>query len=150
MWVTLSSTKWSPGVSVPLHRLQLLHTYNSHKCNLYHQLCSYWQCFFITSDLADMVHTYKGKTLPPSYSKEDLNTALEIVKSGRMTICRAAKLYKISKATLFKHVKGSRGVKGQMLGLPTAVPFHEEKQIAECLKLIEKWGFDLSKKKFWG
>jgi len=93
-----------------------------------------------------MVHTYKGKMLPPSYSKEDLNIAMEIVKSGQMTIYRIAKLYKIPKATLFKHVKGSRGVKSQTLGQQTAVPFHEEKKIAECLKLMEIWVFSLAKK----
>jgi hypothetical protein len=32
-------------------------------------------------------------------------------------------------------------------GRPTAVPFHEEKEIADCLKLMEKWGFGLSKKR---
>jgi hypothetical protein len=46
-----------------------------------------------------MVRTYKRKTLPPSYLKEDLNTAMENVKSGLMTLYRAAKLYKIPKAT---------------------------------------------------
>jgi hypothetical protein len=65
--------------------------------------------FFITAGLAGMVRTYKRKTLPPSYSKEDVNTAVENVKSGRMILYRAAKLYKIPKATLFKHVKGMRG-----------------------------------------
>jgi hypothetical protein len=58
----------------------------------------------------------------------------------------AAKLYKIPKATLFKHVKGTRGVKNQTMGRPTALPFHEQKKIAECLKLMEKWCFGLSKK----
>jgi hypothetical protein len=102
--------------------------------------------YFIAADRADMVRTYKRKTLPPSYSKEDLKTVMESVKSGRMTIYRAAKLYKIPKATLFKHVKGSRGVKSQMLGRPTALLFHEEKKIADCLKLMEKRGYGLSKK----
>jgi len=72
--------------------------------------------------------------------------AMESVKNGGMTIYRAAKLYKIPKATLFKHVKGSRGVKSQTLGRPTALPFHEEKKIVECLKLMEKRGYGLSKK----
>jgi hypothetical protein len=63
-----------------------------------------------------------------------------------MTLYRAARLYKIPKATLFKHVKGTRGVKSQTMGRPTALPIHEEKQIRECLKLMEKWGLDLSKK----
>jgi hypothetical protein len=104
--------------------------------------------FFITAGLADMVRTYKSKTLPPSCSKEDLSTAVENVQSGRMTFYRAAKLYKTPKATLFKHVKGMRGVKSQMFGRPTALPFDEiRKKIAECLKLMEKWGFGLSKKR---
>ena len=60
-----------------------------------------------------MVCTYKRKSLPPSYSKEDLNTALENVRSCRMTLCRAAELCKIPKAALFKHVNGIRGVKGK-------------------------------------
>jgi hypothetical protein len=64
-----------------------------------------------------------------------------------MTLYRDAKLYKVPKATLFEHVKGLRGVKSQTLGRPTAVPFHEEKKIADCLKLMEKWDFDFSKKK---
>jgi len=68
--------------------------------------------------------------LPHSYLKEDLNTAMKSVKSDRMTLYRAAKLYIIPKATLFKHVKGLRGVKSQTLGQPTASPFHEEKKIA--------------------
>jgi len=63
-----------------------------------------------------MVRTYKRKTLPPSYSKEDLNMAVENVKSGWMTLYRAAKLYKIPKGTLFKHDKELRGVKSQTLG----------------------------------
>ena len=84
--------------------------------------------FFITAGLADMVRTYKRKTLPPSYSKEDLNMAVENVKSGRMTLYRAAKLYKIPKATLFKHVNRTGGVKSQTMGRPTALPFHEEKK----------------------
>jgi len=53
------------------------------------------------------------------------------VKSGRMTLNRAAKLCKMPKAILFKHVKGLRRVKSQTLGRPTALPFHEEKKIAE-------------------
>jgi hypothetical protein len=62
-----------------------------------------------------------------------------------MTLYRAAKRYKISKAALFKHVKGMRGVKRQTFGRPPALPFHEQKKL-QCLKLMEKWGFGLSRK----
>jgi hypothetical protein len=68
-----------------------------------------------------------------------------------MTLYTAAKLYTIPKATLFKHVKGLRGVKSQMLGQPTALPFHKEKKIAECFKLMRNGAGALAspKKKFW-
>jgi len=42
---------------------------------------------------------------------------------------------------------GLRGVKSQTLGRPIGVPFHEEEKIADCLKLMEKWDFGLSKKR---
>jgi len=50
-----------------------------------------------------MVRTYKGKTLPTSYSKEDLNAAMENVKSSRITLYRVAKLCKKANAALFKY-----------------------------------------------
>jgi hypothetical protein len=61
-----------------------------------------------------------------------------------MTLYRAARLHKIPKATLFKHVKGMRGVKAkrcvdQLLS-----------KIAVCLKLMEKWGFGLPRKEVLG
>jgi len=87
----------------------------------------------ITAGLADMVRTYKRKTLPPSYPKEDINTTVENVKSGRTTLYRAAKLYKIPTAALCKHVKGLKGVKSQTLGRPTALPFHEKKKLHSVL-----------------
>jgi len=46
-----------------------------------------------------MVRTYKRKTLLLSYSKEDLSTAVENVKSDWMALYRAAKLYKLPEAT---------------------------------------------------
>jgi hypothetical protein len=55
------------------------------------------------------------------------------VKIGRMALHRAAKLYKIPKGTLFKRVKGLRGVKSQTSGRPTALPLHEEKKLQSDL-----------------
>lgn len=93
-----------------------------------------------------MVRNYKRLTDNPAYSKEDMNNAVEAVKSGSLTLYRASKTFKIPKTTLFKRVKGQRGIKSQTLGRPTAIPFDEEMKIAECLKSMEKWGFGLSKK----
>jgi hypothetical protein len=46
----------------------------------------------------------------------------------------------------YLNVKGLGGVKSQRLGRPTAVRYNEEKKSADCLTLMEKWGFGLSKK----
>jgi hypothetical protein len=92
-----------------------------------------------------MVRTYKHKSLPPSNSKEDVNTAIEIVKIGQMTIYRAAKLYKIYEATLFKHMKGSRGVKSQTLGRNQLLSPSMKRKKLQGLKLMETLGFSLSK-----
>jgi len=128
------------------------------KCIAFHHCAtkgSLWICCYIKQyctggiDIFAQVLQIWCKSISPSYLKEDLNTALENVRNGRMILYRAAKLYEIPKATLFKHVKGMRGVKSQTVGRPTALPFHEEKKLHECLKLMEKWGFGLSKKKFW-
>lgn len=86
------------------------------------------------------------KTQPPSYSKEDLQNAVNSVRNGHLTLYRAAKSFKIPKASLFKHVKGQRGVKSNTFGRPTAIQYDEEKKIAEGIKTMEKWGFGLSKK----
>lgn len=93
-----------------------------------------------------MVRNYKRKTVPPSYSSADLQNAVAAVKNGEVTIYRASKLYKIPKATLYKHVKGQRGVKSKSLGRPTALPAEDEEKIAEGLRAMEKWGFGLSKR----
>jgi hypothetical protein len=62
-----------------------------------------------------------------------------------MTLYRAAKLCKIPETALFKHVKGMRGVKSPTLGRPIVLPLPRREKITECLKLLEKWGFSLSK-----
>jgi len=70
VWSPISLTKWSRGVRLTSHRLLLPYTKNSHKSNLILSFVPIGDIFF-TAYLADMVRTYKRKTLPPSYSKED-------------------------------------------------------------------------------
>lgn len=96
--------------------------------------------------VSEMVRTYVRKKPPVKYSKETLKTAIEAVKNHEVTLYRASKTYNIPKATLFKHVKGQRGVKSSTMGRPTTIPYEEERNIAESIKLMEKWGFGLSKK----
>ena len=70
----------------------------------------------------DMLRTYKRKSLPPSYSKEDLNKAVENVGSGRMTLYRAAKLCKIPKAALFLTCEGNERGKKPNVGSTNCSP----------------------------
>lgn len=93
-----------------------------------------------------MVRTYIRKGRKPSYSPDTLKKAIEEVKSGRMTVYRASKIYSIPKATLFTHVKGTRGVKSKTQGRPTALSPETEKHIADGIKKMAQWGFGLSKK----
>ncbi|KAB0793820.1 hypothetical protein PPYR_13440 [Photinus pyralis] len=93
-----------------------------------------------------MPRTYIRKTKPPEYTKEDLESAVQAVKNGELTMYRAAKTYKIPKATIYKRVKGLRGVKSSSLGRAPALPHDVEEKIASGIKIMEKWGFGLSKK----
>lgn len=108
-------------------------------------ISSNYSCIVYFS-VADMVRTYVRKKPPPAYSKQDLENAIDSVRNGHLSMYRASKTYKIPKATLFKHIKGLRGVKSKSFGRPTAIPYEEEKVIAENIKIMEKWGFGLSKK----
>ena len=86
-----------------------------------------------------MVRTYVRKKLPAAYSQDNLKEAVEAVRSKRMMLYGASKFYEIPKPTLFKRVKGLRGVK-------SAIPHEIEARIAAHIKTMEKWGFGLSKK----
>ncbi|XP_068083401.1 uncharacterized protein [Anabrus simplex] len=81
-----------------------------------------------------------------SYSKETLDEALNNIRRGAVTVYRASKQYGIPKITLYSHLKGKRGVKSKTLGRSTAIPEEHETRLASCLKIMEKWGFGLSRK----
>lgn len=93
-----------------------------------------------------MVRSYVRKKPPPSYSKDDLKAATDAVKNGTLSLCRASVVHKIPKSTLFKHVMGQRGIKSKTMGRQTALPPEIERNIANNIKTMEKWGFGLSKK----
>ncbi|CAH2006301.1 unnamed protein product [Acanthoscelides obtectus] len=84
------------------------------------------------------------------YSKEDLRTAVNIVKSGQMSIYRASLMYHIPKNTLSDHVKGRRGQKSSTYGRRTDLSFEEETCLADCIRCMEKWGFGLTRKELLG
>lgn len=93
-----------------------------------------------------MVRNYVRKRPPKEYSKQQLEDAISAVRAKQMTIYRASKHYRIPQATLFKRIKGLRGVKSLTMGRSPAIPLEIEAKMAACIKTMERWGFGLSKK----
>ena len=63
-----------------------------------------------------------------------------------MTLADSARHYDIQKPTLFRHVNGLSGVKSNSRGRSIAIPFEVESKMAPNIKIMEKWGYGLSKK----
>lgn len=93
-----------------------------------------------------MVRVYKRKTNRGSYGAEKLQTALEQIRNNTISLNRAHKLYNIPKATLSAHKNGKRGQKSTTQGRTQVLSPIEEKELADCLKTLERWGFGLSRK----
>lgn len=92
-----------------------------------------------------MPRTYvKGSTgrMCHKYSPEALEEAMEAVKSGRKSINKAAKDFKIPKGTLVNKLKGKYGDK---MGRPCVLNEHEEKVLVNRLILCAQYGFPLTR-----
>lgn len=63
-----------------------------------------------------------------------------------LTLHNAATQYNIPKSTLHDRLKNKTKIKSQSLGRSTALPEKEENKLANGLKILEKWGFGLSRK----
>lgn len=93
-----------------------------------------------------MGRTYVRKSdRATSYTKQDLKSAIEEVKSGRITAYKASQKYKIPKMTLSYHIRGLRGKKSSTLGRSTVLPLEVELQLVEGITTMEKWGWGLSR-----
>lgn len=94
-----------------------------------------------------MVRNYIRKSnRGQSYAQQDLEQAVDKVKSGQLTAYRASIIYKIPKNTIRDHVIGRRGRKSSSYGRPTCLALDEEKILADAICVMEKWGFGLSRK----
>lgn len=87
-----------------------------------------------------MVRHYICRKPPPTDSKHELSVATHAVKTGILTLYRASKIYIIPKATIFVHVKGTRGAKSNTGGRAPGLPFDVEQKVAECIKNSQKMG----------
>lgn len=96
-----------------------------------------------------MVRIYQRKTNGPgrghSWSQETLCQAVDAVKAG-LSGYEAAKTYNIPRKTIMDRVIGRRGKKSSTQGRPTALSAETEKVIADCLHIMERNGFGLTRK----
>ncbi|KAL0868247.1 hypothetical protein ABMA27_007778 [Loxostege sticticalis] len=92
-----------------------------------------------------MVRRYKRKTDNPSWTRESLCQAVDAVRSG-LSGYEAAKTYGIPRKTIMDHVNGRRGQKSSTLGRPPVLSADSEKELANCLHVMERHGFGLSRK----
>lgn len=94
-----------------------------------------------------MVRRYVRKTQRGSqYSQEDLKHCVNEIKKGTLTIHRAHKMNNIPKTTLFYHLKGLRGNKSESQGRAPSIPKEDERRLANGLRIMEKWGFGITRK----
>lgn len=81
-----------------------------------------------------------------SYTKENLQSALEAIRNGTISIQRASLLYKSPRSTLCDHNKRRRGMRSTSLGRTTGISLAQEQRIADTIRAMEKWGFGLSRR----
>lgn len=79
------------------------------------------------------------------YTPNDLADTIEKVKNRELTTYTAAQKYNIHMTIFHDHVTTSNEIIRPNAGRPTAIPLEEEKKIAEAIKIMEKWGFGLSR-----
>lgn len=101
-----------------------------------------------------MVRTYVRKTqrgAGVNYSVEDLEKAVDDVKNGNKTIRGAAVFYNIPRSTVKHRVLGTRGKGFTSIdgkgggGVKSFLSAAEEEEIVNCLKVMDKNGFGLSR-----
>ena len=88
-----------------------------------------------------MVRSYKRKTV--SYDKEAMVKVVEKVLSGEMGYKKAVKDYDLKKETIRDNVKKRYTKMGA--GRNTAISSDEEIELSECLKILTRWGFGLTR-----
>ena len=92
---------------------------------------NYW-CYLVLngSELS------KKKT-GPAYSKEDLRTAVELIKEKKASYRMASAQFKIPLGTLSSHVLNSLNINA---GRPPALSDDEEKHLVHFISTVQEWG----------
>lgn len=89
-----------------------------------------------------MPSTYKKKKIL-QYTEEDLANAISEVNENGSSMYAAAKKYQIPTTTLYDKIKGNFNT--NVVGRPVAIPLELESQLANAIRILEKWGFGLSR-----
>ena len=84
-----------------------------------------------------MVGTYKRKTSGPSYTKEDLQNALERIRMDKWTYRKASNCFKIPLSTLSSYVSCPNKPK---IGHPPALSKQEEQYLVDLIITLQEWG----------
>lgn len=93
-----------------------------------------------------MPRNYARKTSrATSYTQEDLEIAVNKIKDKELTYAAASRHYGIPTSTLSDRVLKKTGIKSNTLGRATVIPKEHENRLANCLRVLEKWGWGLSR-----
>lgn len=92
-----------------------------------------------------MPRNYKRKTTRMTQSPEILDPIIDKIKRGILSIRKASMEYKIPFSTLQSYISGRRKYQNATGGRKPVLTLEEEKQLADYLKTLEKWGFGLSR-----
>ena len=84
-----------------------------------------------------MVRTYKKKSIGRKYTEEDLNEALENIRTKGWSYRRACKFFKIPLGTLALHMHRTPKPTS---GRPPALSKEEEKYLVHLIVTLQEWG----------
>ena len=122
------------------------------RCKCVHVYCLYgrtyplYLLFVFQKPFGNMPRHYKRKSQRgASYTKEQLQQAVESYTSRRLSLRTASSIYKVPKSTILDHVTGRRGIKSKSFGRDLDIPYEDEQKIAKAIRSMEKGGFGLSR-----
>ena len=84
-----------------------------------------------------MVWNYQRKKVEPAYSKEDLRTAIELIKEKKTFYRVASAQFKIHLGTLSSHVLNSPNINA---GRRPALSHDKDKYLVYLISALQEWG----------
>ena len=90
-----------------------------------------------------MVRRYKSKCIVRQYDADNLTRAVADVKTGTLSVRKAANMYSIPRSTIGNYVNG-RSVPGTALGRKPALPQGIERELVNTAQDAAAAGFSVS------